>query len=77
MHAYHEVGYLPKVFAKQLEEEIAKTLRNTKEITVEEITLITNVFCSARCGSREFHKLLEGTILQRLDDLKKKMDLLY
>jgi hypothetical protein len=35
------------------------------------------VFCTTRTGSREFHKLLETAVLTRLDDLKKKMDILY
>ena len=56
---------------------VLKTLSNTKEVTIEEITLITNVFCTTRSGTREFHKLLEMTILQRLEDLKKKIELMY
>jgi hypothetical protein len=49
----------------------------TKDVTIEEIALITKVFCTTRSGTREFHKLLETTVLQRLDDLKKNMELLY
>ena len=60
-----------------MEEGVVKTLRNTKDISVEEIALITKVFCTTRTGSRDFHKLLETTVLQRLDDLKKNMDALY
>lgn len=59
------------------EEEVVKTLRNVKEIPIEQIALITKVFCTTRSGSREFHKLLETTVLTRLEDLKKKMDILY
>ena len=39
--------------------------------------MIVKVFCTTRSGSREFHKLLETTVLQRLEDLKKNMDVLY
>ena len=56
---------------------MVKTLRNTKEITIEEIALITKVFCTTRSGTREFHKLLETTVLQRLEDLKKNMEIIY
>jgi hypothetical protein len=68
---------LTKPFAKDIEEGVVKTLRNTKEITIEEIALITKVFCTTRSGTREFHKLLETTVLQRLEDLKKNMEIIY
>jgi hypothetical protein len=68
---------LTKPFARDIEEGVVKTLRNTKEITIEEIALIVKVFCTTRSGSREFHKLLETTVLQRLEDLKKNMEILY
>lgn len=54
-----------------------KTLRLTSAIHVEEIVLIVKVFCTTRSASREFHKLLETTVLSRLEDLKKDMKLLY
>lgn len=38
---------------------------------------MVKVFCTTRSGSREFHKLLETAVLSRLEDLKKKMDILY
>ena len=77
LHAYFKVGYLPKNFASQIELEVVKTLKNTKDIPIEQIALITKVFCTTRSGSREFHKLLETTILSRLEDLKKNMDILF
>ena len=77
VHGYHKQGVLSKPFAKEIEEGVVKTLRNTKDITVEEIALITKVFCTTRSGTREFHKLLETTVLQRLEDLKKNMEVLY
>lgn len=70
LYAYHEVGYLPKSFAKEIEDLIFKKLTKTDEITIEEIALITKVFCNTRTASRDFHKLLETTILMKLPELK-------
>ena len=39
--------------------------------------MIVKVFCTTRTGSREFHKLLETTVLTRLEDLKKDMKILH
>lgn len=77
LHGYHKQGNLPKAFTQPIEEGVVKTLRNTKEVTIEEIALIAKVFCTTRTGSREFHKLLETTVLSRLEDLKKNMEVLY
>lgn len=77
LHGYHKQGILSKPFASAIEEGVVKSLRMTKEITIDEIALITKVFCTTRTGTREFHKLLETTVLQRLEDLKKNMELLY
>ena len=77
IHGYHIKNHLPKPFAKRIEEEVVKTLRLTQAISVEEIALIVKVFCTTRTASREFHKLLETTVLTRLEDLKKNMDVLY
>lgn len=49
----------------------------TEQISIDEIALIVKVFCTTRTGTREFHKLLETTVLSRLEDLKKNMDILY
>ena len=46
-------------------------LKYTEEIQPEELLLLIRVFCETRTGSRNFHKLLETTILTRLDDIKK------
>ena len=77
IHGYHKQGLLSKTLAAQAEEGVIKTLRMTKDVTIDEIALITKVFCTTRSGTREFHKLLETTVLQRLDDLKKNIELLY
>jgi hypothetical protein len=77
LHGYHKQGNLPKTFTRDIEEGVVKTLRNSKDISLEELVLIVKVFCTTRTGSREFHKLLETVVLQRLEDLKKNMELLY
>jgi hypothetical protein len=39
-------------------------------VPINEIALIVKVFCTSRTASRDFHKLLETTILMRINDLK-------
>ena len=63
IHGYHKQGNLPKSFTLAIEEGVVKRLRETKDITVDEIALIAKVFCTTRTGTREFHKLLETTVL--------------
>ena len=77
LHGYHRVGFLPKPFAKLLEAEIVKTLRDVENVELEELQLMAQVFCRSRSGSRELHKLLETTILMRIDELKKNAKVLY
>ena len=38
---------------------------------------MTQVYCRSRVGSREFHKLLEMTILTKLDELMKEPKILH
>ena len=49
----------------------------TEEISTNEIALIVKVFCTTRTASRDFHKLLETTILMRLNDLKQDMKIMH
>ena len=77
IHGYSEVGFLPKPFAKLLEQEVAATLRDTENVSLEELQLMAQVFCRSRCGSREFHKLLEMTILTKMEDLRKEPKILH
>lgn len=77
LHGYVRVGFLPKPFAKLLEAEIVKTLRDVENVELEVLQLMAQVFCRSRSGSREFHKLFETTILMRLDELKKNSKVLY
>jgi hypothetical protein len=38
---------------------------------------MTKVFCKTRQGSREFHKLLETTILTKLNEISKEPKMLH
>lgn len=77
LYAYNEVGYLPKGFAKEIEDKVFAHLVKTETIAPNEIALITKVFCKTRSASRDFHKLLETTILMRMGDLKNDMKILH
>jgi len=77
LNAYHKKEVLPKDFAKDLEIGVVKFLRNTKEIKLEEIATIANVYCKTRAGSRELHKLLEFTIIEKLGEFRKKPNILH
>ncbi len=77
LFAYHEVGHVPKLFAKEVEAAVHKRLQQTEEISIQEIALIVKVFCTSRVAGRDFHKLLETTILMRLGDLKQDMKIMY
>jgi len=48
---------------------VTKTLRDGEKMDVEVLALVVTAFCKARSGSRDFHKLLEMTVLVRLNDL--------
>lgn len=60
-----------------MEERVKARLSETEEITPQEIALIVKVFCTTRTAHRDFHKMLETTILMRLDELKLDMKLLH
>jgi hypothetical protein len=38
---------------------------------------MAQVFCRSRVGSRDFHKLLETTVLARLDEIKISPKMLH
>jgi hypothetical protein len=77
LYSYHEVGYVPKPFAAEIEQLVKNRLLETEEISIEEISLIVRVFCTTRTANRDFHKLLETTILMRLNDLKQDRNIMY
>ena len=74
LYAYHEGKYLPKSFASEIERLVKPRLQDTENVTGAELVLMVNVFCETRSASRDFHKLLETTILMRLNDLKQDMN---
>merc|ERR1712228_348161 len=63
--------------ANEIERLVKPKLQDTEKITPEEIALIVNVFCESRTASRDFHKLLETTILMRMNDLILDMKILH
>ena len=71
LYGYFKANCLSKSLATTVEQSVLPTLRNTQGVTVEELALIAKVFCTTRIGTRDFHKLLEATILSRVEDLKK------
>ena len=75
--AYNDKRILNKDMARLIEDRVLITLRNTNEISVEDIALIVRVFCKTRTATRDFHKLLETTVLNRLDDIRKNKKLFY
>ena len=77
LYSFHEVGYVPKSFAKEVEQFVKVRLSDTKEVTIQELALMVKVFCSTRTAERDFHKLLETTILIRMPDLRKDFKVLH
>ena len=47
------------------------------EMALEEIALMVKVFCTTRSASRDFHKLLETTILMRMPDMRENLKILH
>ena len=76
VHGFDGVDFLPKPFAKQLEAEIMKAFANAEEMDLELVQLMARVFCRTRAGSRDYHKLLDTTMLMRLEELKKHANIL-
>lgn len=71
IYSYHSVGYLPKQFAQEAETVFKRALAEKGEdITLEELALMVKVFCTTRSASRDFHKLLETTILMKMPELR-------
>lgn len=77
LYAYHKIGFLPKKFAKEIELKVAAVVSDTQHVEIEELQLIAQVFCRSRVGSRDFHKLLETTILSRLGDIRAVPKVLF
>lgn len=77
VYGFHKVGVIPKPFAKALEAEVVKELRDFENVDMDVLQLMTKVYCRTRVGSREFHKLLETCILSKLDDIRKEPKMLH
>ena len=77
LYAYHKIGFLPKKLVRDIELKVAAVLSDTKHVEIEELQLMAQVFCRSRAGSRDFHKLLETTILTRLDDVRSVPKVLF
>lgn len=70
IYAFWKKNCLNKKFGRMLEEELIKTLQDPEKTKdVELLALIVNVVCKSRNCSREFQKLMEITVLQRLNDI--------
>ena len=77
-YSYHDIGYFPKMLAGEIESGCKKALiEKGEDMKLEEIALLVKVFCKTRSASRDFHKLLETTILMRIGDLKDNLKVLH
>ena len=78
MYSYHEVGYLPKMFAAEVESICKqKLVEEGESMSLEQIALLVKVFCTTRSAKRDFHKILETTILIRMPDLRQNFKILH
>jgi hypothetical protein len=68
--AYHEKEQGDKQIFELLEKKISESLTNNKEILLEEICAIADCLCNSKVFSREFQKLFEHVISQRIKDIK-------
>ena len=70
-------GSLTKKTAQYIEQLITDSkLRDVEAASPEDLMIITQTFCKTRVGSRQFHKLLEATILMRLNDIAQNIQIL-
>lgn len=77
LNAYHTANYLPKQLASEIELIVKKSMLDGGSLELGELALIAQVFCKARTASREFHKLLETTILMKIPELRKEFKVLH
>ena len=77
LYSYNDKGHLPKLFAAEAE-KVCKTylIEKGDEVTIQEIGLMVKVFCTTRTAHRDFHKLLETTILMRMPELRLNLKIL-
>lgn len=67
--AFHEKNMDDKNLYDLLERKISENLSNSKDVMIEEICAIADCVCSTKVFSREFQKLFELTISQRMKDI--------
>ena len=78
VYSYNEKDHLPKLFAAEAEKMCKKHLiENGDDVTVQELALMVKTFCTTRSAHRDFHKLLETTILMRMPDLRNNLKILH
>ena len=78
LYSYHDVQYLPKQFSGEVEALCKKKLMEAADqVTLEEIALMVKTFCTTRTAHRDFHKILETTILMRIDELRANLKILH
>lgn len=79
LNAYHEVGYLPKQFASEVEAQVKKHLLGefTEKLAPSELAMIAKAFCKTRTASREFHKLLESQILMSIPEMRSDLKIIH
>ena len=46
-------------------------------MSLQEIALMVKVFCTSRSAPRDFHKMLETTILMRMPELRENYKILH
>lgn len=47
------------------------------ELSLKELALIVKVFCTTRTAHRDFHKLLETTVLMRIPELRQDLKTMH
>ena len=69
---------MPKMLAQEVESICKKKLMEEgDELKIQEVALMVKVFCTTRSAGRDFHKLLETTILMRMPELRENLKILY
>lgn len=71
---------MQKTFAKDVETVVKRKIieaEGPEDLSIKELALIAKVFCKTRSAHRDFHKLLESTILMRMEELRKDLKVLH
>lgn len=68
--AYHEKDILDNLFKETLEKKMVEFVRNHQNLLLEEICAVVDCLCVTKNLSRDFQKMLELVISQRMKDIK-------